>query len=227
MADFDVLMSSKKSLGLGEAGRERLLQLKKSLAWQLASDLIVFHLPPIEPLLFAANDDESSKAAKKQEHEIKMRERDALKMAREPELLQKLEDLVLRVKKVEGEKPKELEYSLSETMTASVYKCSYCGNCNADNFLNDSSMGDVICLGDDREGCGQIVQECKIDTGQQFRNFTGEEDRNHQGAKPNRFMSEAENMKTKLIPSKSSDKVQFYSFFPSKSPSLFIIAKIF
>ena len=135
MADFDVLMSSKKSLGLGEAGRERLLQLKKSLAWQLASDLIVFHLPPIEPLLFAANDDESSKAAKKQEHEIKMRERDALKMAREPELLQKLEDLVLRVKKVEGEKPKDVPAIMPKWSQKSY--CSTClrkitlGNCQS------------------------------------------------------------------------------------------------
>ncbi|CAB9524152.1 expressed unknown protein [Seminavis robusta] len=73
------------------------------------------------------------------------------------------------------------------------YKCVVCDNINQSLFVLDRKNGDVIC-----SACGYVVCERIIHLGSAYRNFEGEADRNHHGARYNPLFSGAHNTATSL-----------------------------
>ena len=53
------------------------------------------------------------------------------------------------------------------------YVCNVCGNRDQRKFLHEPRAGDVVCLGADETGCGNVVEEHKLFEGNQFRKFEG------------------------------------------------------
>ena len=80
------------------------------------------------------------------------------------------------------------------------YVCGVCGNRDQRQFLHESRSGDVVCLGADSTGCGNVVEEHKMHEGAQYRKFEGEDDKSHHGPAPNRPYSAAHNMRTSMVP---------------------------
>ena len=72
-------------------------------------------------------------------------------------------------------------------------RCTTCGNNDQASFVLDPKQGDMICT-----NCGTVVSESIMHEGAQFRNFEGEEDRNHHGDAPNPLFSNSHNMATGL-----------------------------
>ena len=80
------------------------------------------------------------------------------------------------------------------------YVCDVCGNRDQRKFLHEPRAGDVVCLGADETGCGNVVEEHKMHEGAQYRKFEGEDDKSHHGPAPNRLYSAAHNMRTSMVP---------------------------
>ena len=80
------------------------------------------------------------------------------------------------------------------------YVCNVCGNRDQRKFLHEPRAGDVVCLGADETGCGNVVEEHKMHEGAQYRKFEGEDDKSHHGPAPNRLYSAAHNMRTSMVP---------------------------
>ena len=81
------------------------------------------------------------------------------------------------------------------------FECDVCGNKDQRSFLRDGSTGDTICLGANKSGCGNVVQDHCVDEGSQFRTFADDDgkDRNHHGRAPDPLMPDSENMKTAML----------------------------
>lgn len=81
------------------------------------------------------------------------------------------------------------------------FECDVCGNKDQRCYLRDGATGDTICLGANKSGCGNVVQDHRVDEGSQFRTFADDDgkDRNHHGPTPDPLMPDSENMKTSLL----------------------------
>ena len=75
--------------------------------------------------------------------------------------------------------------------------CRGCGNSDPRTFIQDSTQGDLICIGADGLGCGMVLEERCVEEGEFFRRFEGEEDRNHHGPVSNPLFSQAWNSTTR------------------------------
>jgi hypothetical protein len=80
------------------------------------------------------------------------------------------------------------------------FVCKQCGNRDQRHFLHEPRAGDVVCLGKDASGCGNVVEEHKMFEGAQYRKFEGEDDKSHHGPAPNKLYSAAHNMRPSLAP---------------------------
>lgn len=123
---------------------------------------------------------------------------------REPELLSRLEDIMLRIVQSRGEQVvdnSEVWATPKAEQQGLEFECDVCGNKDQRSFLRDGSTGDTICLGADKSGCGNVVQDHRVDEGSQFRTFADDEgkDRNHHGPAPDPLMPDSENMKTAML----------------------------
>ena len=79
------------------------------------------------------------------------------------------------------------------------HRCTMCGNRDPNLFLTDEISGTSVCLGIDSKGCGNVVQDHATGKGADKRNFQDEtEDRQQHGPPPNKYMPDADNMKTYL-----------------------------
>ena len=113
--------------------------------------------------------------AKRQEHEERLEEIEMERKKREPELLDKLDEVIERVKNSRHEKLADNE-EVWFTVTGSEIDrpkliCEICKNENHLFFITDPHTGDTICLGVDNMGCGNVVQDHFVDEGQQYRKF--------------------------------------------------------
>ena len=131
---------------------------------------------------------------------------------RGPELLGKLEDIMLRVVQSRTEQvidnmevwtPQKVERVGLE------FECDVCGNNNQKHFLRDGQTGDTVCLGRGGRGCGNVVQDHRVEEGSQFRTFADDDgkDRNHHGPVPDKLMPDSENLKTALLGAGSTFKM--------------------
>ncbi|KAJ1453909.1 hypothetical protein M885DRAFT_522675 [Pelagophyceae sp. CCMP2097] len=77
--------------------------------------------------------------------------------------------------------------------------CTVCGNIDQATFIYNNAGGDVVCLGADAAGCGNVVEDHHRFEGSQYRKFEGEEDKSHHGPAPNRLYSAAHNMRTTMV----------------------------
>jgi hypothetical protein len=186
---------------LSDEAAARLLQTKIALCWTLSSDLLTLDIPTIYPLEFPRGSDEETKENLRAKHREKIRQRDAKIKLQEPNLLAKINDLIIRVKSSEGDEPIDhIDYNQNDTVVSmNPYKCPLCGNDETKDFDVDSRTSQVTCMGRDRVGCGCVLVDHAFEKGAEFRNFADEEkDRNHHGQKPEPLLSEAENLRTKM-----------------------------
>lgn len=112
---------------------------------------------------------------KKIEYEKRAEEIELERKRREPELLDKLNEVIERVRNSRHEKLADNE-EVWFTATGSEIErpkliCEVCKNENHLFFLTDPHTGDTICLGVDNMGCGNVVQDHFVDEGQQYRKF--------------------------------------------------------
>ena len=108
-----------------------------------------------------------------------------------------VEDLRLKVLAAAGQRKAE-EFVTPDAVTAK-YRCTVCGNANQAEFLYNNRDGDVVCMGADGEGCGNVVEDHHRHEGSQYRKFEGEEDQSHHGPPPNKLYSAAHNMRTMMV----------------------------
>lgn len=198
--------SEDRSLAATDAGiRERIRDFKIKLIWKLCTDLLVPPLPPIPPLKFPPNSTEFEKDEIRRAHKLKSDEREKLFKEREPELLGKLEDVMQRIVESRSESVVdnvEVWSGAAKMERQSVeFECDLCKNKDRRYFISDPHSGDTICGGQGGRGCGNVVQDHRVDEGSQFRVFADDEgkDRNHHGPTPDPLMPDSENMRTSLI----------------------------
>ncbi len=65
----------------------------------------------------------------------------------------------------------------TSTCTEIKYHCFVCDN--RENFVANAKSGDIICIGKDSLGCGNVVHDHSIEGSNMYRVFEGKEDRNH------------------------------------------------
>jgi DNA-directed RNA polymerase subunit M/transcription elongation factor TFIIS len=112
---------------------------------------------------------------KRKEYEEKLAEIEFERKTREPELMDKLDEVIERVRNSRHEKLADNE-EVWQTVTGSEIErpkfiCGSCGNENHTFFITDPHTGDTICLGKNNMGCGNVVQDHYVDEGQQYRKF--------------------------------------------------------
>eukprot|EP01041_Mallomonas_annulata_P005903 gene5903-11915_t len=183
---------------------DKVKSLKVKLVWKLCTEQLNPPLTPLEPLKIYSTDSVDEKAQKRLEYDKLVALHNEERQKREPELLSKFDAIIGRIKASREEKPVDNVEMWSKTsnVTAKLdmpdFVCSICGNTNPANYKTDNRSGDIVCLGMDALGCGNIVQDHHVDTGAQFRNFEGEEDRNHFGPTSDPLLPDSENMRTSI-----------------------------
>lgn len=113
--------------------------------------------------------------------------------------LLELEKLMERVRSArQFYKRADVNYAaMSTAALTATFSCDRCKNRNPDNII--VKHGDTICLGADRKGCGQVLNDHYIDQGNAKRLFEDdEEDKRYYGPKPDILMPDSWNMRTTL-----------------------------
>ena len=163
----------------------------------------------MEPLEYEEGDDEVVKDMKRRQYEERLAKRNKQREVGFKEKKNFLDEIIKRIQASKHDTPiDQVDYTsndAAEQMSAQ-YACSRCKNNNQQDFIYDSKSGDIICLGKDREGCGNIVQNHMIDEGAEFRVFAEEEDRNHHGGISDPLLPESENLRTSMFVGTSRDK---------------------
>jgi hypothetical protein len=160
-----------------EKRAERLLQLKKKLAWEVASELA-----PVQDL----GDGESASED------------------REWRMVNDLTMLMGRVKetRMEYQKAEEVFSTNLPAVTQQIFTCKRCGNRNTNNTFLDPRTGDTVCRGlNNDDNCGEILQDHQINRGAAKRNFEDVEDKNHHGPPSDALYPDSVNMRTTFITS--------------------------
>jgi hypothetical protein len=119
---------------------------------------------------------------------------------RESEMLRELERIISRVREA---RPlyamADLALAGSNARATEVQRfiCKRCGNRETELIFIDPRTGDSICRGiTGNNDCGEVVQDHNINTGEAFRNFEDQEDRNHHGKVADPLMPDSVNMRT-------------------------------
>lgn len=190
---------------------DKTLQLKKKLAWRWCSYLLVPPITPANVVRLSDSDTEEVKAAKRRENAEQQALKEEERRRREPELLKKFNEIIERVRasRSEGIADNEEVWSALAVDNHSRLKlvCGICKNEDQNCFKVDPCTGDTICLGVDRSGCGNVIQDHVVDEGQEFRIFAEDsEDRNHYGPNFDPLMPDSENLKTVIVGSDATFK---------------------
>lgn len=108
----------------------KLQNLKTKIIWVCCANRLSPPLQYVGALKYEKNDTEDEKIAKRNEHAIKVNEREEERIRREPELLRELEKIMDRVKqaRLEYSRP-EIDYAANSYAQAIVrYYCEKCHN---------------------------------------------------------------------------------------------------
>lgn len=160
-----------------EKRAERLIQLKKKLAWEIASELC-----PVQDLGNGTGDGEE----------------------RERRMVNELTTLMGRVKeaRLEYKKAEEVFSTNLPAVSQQLFTCKHCGNKNTNNTFLDPRNGDTVCMGlNGASDCGEILQDHQINRGAAKRNFEDVEDKNHHGPPSDALYPDSVNMRTTFITS--------------------------
>ena len=177
-------------------------------------ELITKKFLPVElggmkPLEYEEGDDQVVKDMKRREYEERLALRNKQREAGFNEKKNFLDEIIKRVQSSKHDTPiDQVDYTsndATEQMSAQ-YACPRCKNNNQQDFIFDTKTGDVVCIGKNREGCGNVVQNHMIDEGAEFRIFAEEEDRNHHGGVADPLLPESENLRTSMFVGISRDK---------------------
>jgi hypothetical protein len=171
--------------------------------WRLCTDLLDPPLPVVERLRLPPDMPEYERQEAKRKHEDALLNRELDLKKREPELLGRLEDIMLRIIQSRAEQVVDNQevWAVPKAERQTIeFECDICRNTDQKCFLQDVQTGDTVCLGQGKRGCGNVVQDHRVDEGSQFRTFADGEgkDRNHHGPAPDPLMPDSENMKTTL-----------------------------
>ena len=156
---------------------ERLLHLKKKLAWEIASELA-----PVQDLGDGSVNGEE----------------------REQRMVSDLTMLMGRVKEArfEYKKAEEVFSTNLPALIVQSFTCNRCGNRNTNNTFLDPRNGDTVCMGINGDAnCGEILQDHQINRGAARRNFEDVEDKNHHGPPSDALYPDSVNMRTSFITS--------------------------
>lgn len=123
--------ASASQIAAATSDRENKLQnLKTKIIWVCCANRLSPPLQYVGALKYDKNDTEDEKIMKRNEHALKVAEREEERIRREPELLKELEKIMDRVKQARTEYSKpEIDYVANSHALAAVrYYCEKCHN---------------------------------------------------------------------------------------------------
>lgn len=169
--------SSVSNITEEEKRAEKLIQLKRKLAWEIAAELC-----PVQDLGNGTGDGDE----------------------RERRMVNELTTLMGRVKeaRLEYAKADEVFNTNLPALSQQLFTCKRCGNRNTNNTFLDPRNGDTVCMGLNGDSdCGEILQDHQINRGAAKRNFEDVEDKNHHGPPSDVLYPDSVNMRTTFITS--------------------------